>query len=53
VGDFKGDLADFRREYNCQRDLTKRLDDLADFNFTRELINEIVLWKVNRFVSLE
>jgi len=53
AGDFKGDLADFLREYNYQSDLTKRLDDLADLNFTRELINEIVLWKVNRFVSLE
>jgi hypothetical protein len=53
AGDFKGNLGDFLREYNYQSDLTKRLDDLAELTLTPELINEIVLWKVNRFVWLE
>jgi thermostable 8-oxoguanine DNA glycosylase len=53
AGDFKGNLGDFLREYNYQSDLTKKLDDLADLTLTPELINKIVLWKVNRFVWLE
>lgn len=37
-------------DYNYQSDLTVKLDDtITDFN--QEIINEIVLWKVNRFAS--
>ncbi|GAB3756218.1 hypothetical protein [Spirosoma pomorum] len=38
--------------YNYQKELTVKLDDLDDV-FTQETINEIVLWKVNRYVALD
>ena len=37
---------------NFQPVLTKKLDAIST-NFTQEIINEIVLWKVNRYVELE
>ncbi len=38
--------------YKYQLELTKKLDDLhSDFN--HEILNEIVLWKVNRYVKFE
>ena len=46
------DLSDFLRQYKYQPELTKKLDDLDAVNLTPELLNEIVLWKVNRYVSL-
>lgn len=38
--------------YNYQSDLTSKLDRLnTDFN--QEIINEIVLWKVNRYAPVD
>jgi len=42
----------FFSNYVYQTDLTDRLDNLSGVKFNQELINEIVLWKVNRYVSL-
>jgi len=42
----------FISDYEYQVDLTNRLDNLSEINFDQKLINEIVLWKVNRYVSL-
>ena len=50
--DFRGDLASLLAKYTYQPDLTGRLDKLGNAEVTQELINEIVLWKVNRYVSL-
>lgn len=38
-------------EYKYQKDLTPKLDNLND-NFDQNTINEIVLWKVNRYAEL-
>lgn len=53
VSDFDGDLTRFLGQYKFQPTLTRKLDSLRDQNFTPELLNEIVLWKVNRYVSLD
>src|SRR5438552_3897888 len=49
--DFEGDLRRFLDDYKYQGKLTDRLDS-ATGEFTQALINEIVLWKVNRFAEL-
>jgi len=49
--EYNGDLKEFLRQYNYQPDLTNRLDNINDTPFGQHLINEIVLWKVNRYVS--
>ncbi len=51
--DFNGNLKDLLREYHYQRQLTDKLDTLHDVALTQDVINEIVLWKLNRYVSLE
>lgn len=38
-------------EYKYQKDLTPKLDKIND-KFNQSIINEIVLWKVNRYVEL-
>jgi len=38
-------------DYNYQQILTPKLDNY-DNDFTQEIINEIVLWKVNRYVTI-
>jgi len=38
--------------YNYQSDLTSKLDKL-DTDFNQEIINEIVLWKVNRHAAVD
>lgn len=43
----------FYSEYEYQTNLTNHLDNVSEIDFTQELVNEIVLWKVNRYVSLE
>ena len=50
--DWEGNLAGFLKGYRYQRELTKRLDALGPRPFTQDLINEIVLWKVNRYAKL-
>lgn len=39
------------KDYKYQKKLTEKLDNLNE-NFTQETINEIVLWKVNRYAEL-
>ena len=51
--DYKNNLKDFLSRYKYQPALTAKLDNLYDTNFDQSLINEIVLWKVNRYVSLD
>ncbi len=51
AADYEGDLTEFLRQYQYLPDLTKRLDKLSG-DFSDPVINEIVLWKVNRFVSI-
>jgi len=51
--EYVGDLTGFLNEYDYQPQLTQRLDSLNDIDFTQQLVNEIVLWKVNRYVSLD
>ena len=53
AAEFDGDLADFLKDYKYQPELTRKLDGLAQTEFTQELINEIVLWKVNRYALLD
>ncbi|MDD2907992.1 MAG: hypothetical protein PHH98_05100 [Candidatus Gracilibacteria bacterium] len=38
--------------YNFQNELTKKLDN-TNGDFSQEIINEIVLWKVNRYAILD
>ena len=38
--------------YNFQTELTKKLDGFNS-DFDQATINEIVLWKVNRYVSID
>lgn len=45
------DIADFDEEYKYQEELTIELDKL-DSDFNQEVINEIVLWKVNRYTKV-
>ena len=53
ASDFTGDLSDFLKDYTYQPKLTTKLDDLVGVSLTTELLNEIVLWKINRYVSLK
>ena len=45
-------LSEKDKEYNYQLELTKKLDKLTG-DFDQNTINEIVLWKVNRYSLLE
>jgi hypothetical protein len=45
-------LSDFLKAYRYQPELTGRLDRLDSQPFTQAVVNEIVLWKVNRYASL-
>lgn len=49
---FSGDLSAFLDDYTYRPGLTGRLDRIDAADFTQQLINEIVLWKVNRYVCL-
>ncbi len=51
ASEFHGDSSEFLDKYHYQPKLTPRLDNLAGSEFTQETVNEIVLWKVNRFVE--
>jgi thermostable 8-oxoguanine DNA glycosylase len=52
AGEFDGDLNQFLRQYKYQPDLTAKLYALETLQFTQALINEIVLWKNNKFAQL-
>ena len=45
-------LSDFLNDYKYQPELTGRLDRLDSQPFTQVVVNEIVLWKVNRYALL-
>jgi thermostable 8-oxoguanine DNA glycosylase len=45
-------LSEYLQRYKYQPDLTAHLDTLPDEPFSQETVNEIVLWKVNRYVRL-
>jgi hypothetical protein len=45
-------LRRYLTDYQYQPDLTERLDAAAAMPTSQQRINEIVLWKVNRFVAL-
>ncbi len=47
---FQLDKSDF--EFNYQIELTKKLDNTSS-SFDQNIINEIVLWKVNRYAEVE
>jgi len=50
--EFSGDLSIYLQEYDYQPELTGKLDGIGDQCFTQALTNEIVLWKVNRYVRV-
>lgn len=50
--EYGGALADFLKDYRYQRDLTAYLDGLGTRPFEQGDVNEVVLWKVNRYVKL-
>jgi hypothetical protein len=52
ASDFSGDLNAFLAMYNYQPELTKRLDNLEVSTIDQTIINDIVLWKVNRYVRI-
>jgi thermostable 8-oxoguanine DNA glycosylase len=52
ASEFTGDLNTFLPFYKFQPKLTKRLDNLENTSIDQSLINEIVLWKVDRYVCL-
>jgi len=52
ASDFSGDLSAFLALYNYQPELTTRLDNLEVTAIDQSLINDIVLWKVNRYVRV-
>ena len=52
ASDFSGDLKTFLAQYNYQPELTARLDNLEGTTVDQALINDIVLWKVNRYVKV-
>jgi hypothetical protein len=52
ASDFAGDLSAFLAQYHYQPELTGRLDNLENTAIDQSLLNEIVLWKVNRYVRI-
>ena len=48
--DFQIEKADL--EFDYQKDLTAKLDK-TECLFDQEMINEIILWKVNRYASID
>ena len=50
--EYQDDLNRFLSDYNYQPKLTEKLDCLGDSSIYQEILNEIVLWKVNRYVSI-
>ena len=50
---WKEDPKNLRENYEYQKCLTKKLDKLKPANFDREILYEIVLWKLNRFPCVD
>lgn len=54
IDDIKGKLEESDKNFSFQKQLTGKLDKELPFKqFNQQLINEIVLWKVNRYVKLD
>jgi len=53
INEYEGDLQKYKDRYEYQESLTDRLDNIEKRPFNQSLLNEIVLWKVNRFVELD
>ena len=51
AGQYTGDLKQFLKDYNYQPTLTPQLDGLGGADLTPELLDQIVLRKLNRYVS--
>jgi len=52
--DYKGDLQKYLQCYDYpQIEMTNYLDNIKNRDFNQNIINEIVLWKVNRYVKIE
>jgi hypothetical protein len=49
---YRGDLKAFLKKYSYLPELTDKLDRLDNSPFSQPVINEIVLWKINRYVSI-
>jgi hypothetical protein len=49
--DYPGDLSTFLKQYDYQPTLTEKLDNMDELDLTQQSINEIVLWKVDRYVE--
>jgi hypothetical protein len=45
-------LDEFLKDFTYQKALTNHLDNLPNEPFSQEVINEIVLWKVNRYAQI-
>ncbi len=53
IDEWDGDLNEFMKGYVYQPELTAKLDEAgATRAFDQHLVNEIVLWKVNRYATL-
>ena len=50
---WKGSFSVFLQDYRYQPDLTTRLDSSMAVPFDQTTINEVVLWKINRYVRLK
>lgn len=50
--EWNGNLSELMKEYSYQPELTNRLDNVRQVPFDQTLVNEIVLWKVNRYAPL-
>lgn len=50
--EFEDKIDGFLSDYEYQFKLTYHLDHLENTSMSQELVNEIVLWKVNRYVEL-
>ncbi len=51
--EWSDDLTKFLQDYRYQPNLTPKLDALTAAPFDQDIVNEIVLWKVNRYAPLE
>ena len=49
--DYSGDMNPFLEQYDYQPTLTGKLDNMDSLDLTQQSINEIVLWKVDRYVE--
>ncbi|MEI6270138.1 MAG: hypothetical protein WCP01_14760 [Methylococcaceae bacterium] len=50
--EWDGNLTELISEYSYQPELTRKLDGVTKEAFDQPLVNEIVLWKVNRYAPL-